>query len=63
VLDPFVGSGQTTKVAKYLKRRYIGVDNMKEYVEMAKKRLSENPHLREQLIAKWQKVPTALQKL
>jgi len=60
VLDPFVGSGQTTKVAKYLKRHYIGVDSMKDYVEMAKKRLSEKPHLRKQLIAKWQKVPMAL---
>jgi site-specific DNA-methyltransferase (adenine-specific) len=56
VLDPFVGSGQTTKVAKYLKRCYIGIDSINEYVEMAKKRLSEEPHLREQLIAKWQKV-------
>ena len=56
VLDPFVGSGQTTKVAKYLRRRYVGVDSMKDYVEMAKKRLSEKPHLRDQLIAKWQKV-------
>ena len=56
VLDPFVGSGQTTKVARYLKRHYAGVDNIKEYVEMAKKRLFEAPHLREQLIAKWQKI-------
>lgn len=57
ILDPFVGSGQTTKVARYLKRSYIGVDNVKEYVEMAKKRLFEAIHLREQLIVKWQKVP------
>ena len=57
VLDPFVGSGQTTKLARYLKRHYIGVDNIREYVEMARKMLSEAPHLREQLIARWHKVP------
>jgi DNA modification methylase len=61
VLDPFVGSGQTTKVANYLKRRYIGVDIIKEYVQIAKKRLSEKPHLRKQLIAKWQKIQIPLQ--
>ena len=59
ILDPFVGSGQTTKVTKYLKRHYIGIDDVTEYVELTKMRLLEPLHLREQLIAKWQKVPTA----
>ena len=45
VLDPFNGSGQTTKVANYLGRHYIGVDIVPEYVELAKKRLEEPPHL------------------
>jgi len=41
VLDPMCGSGQTLKVAKNLKRNYIGVDIRKEYVSLAKKRLKE----------------------
>lgn len=39
VLDPFSGSGTTCKVAKDLKRKYIGFDITKEYVESSKKRL------------------------
>lgn len=41
VLDPFVGSGTTVKVARDLARRYIGFDNVKEYVEMSNRKLSE----------------------
>jgi len=42
ILDPFNGSGQTTKVAKNLNRHFIGVDIVPEYVELAKKRLNED---------------------
>ena len=45
VLDPMNGSGQTTKVAHYLGRHYIGVDIMDEYVKMAKERINEPPNL------------------
>jgi len=41
VLDPMCGSGQTVKVANHLGRRYIGVDIIKEYAKLAKKRLKE----------------------
>lgn len=41
VLDPFVGSGTTVKAARDLRRRYIGFDNVKEYVEMSNRKLSE----------------------
>lgn len=41
VLDPMNGSGQTTKMAKLLKRNFIGVDLQKPYVQLAKKRLDE----------------------
>ena len=41
VLDPMCGSGQTVKVAKHLKRNYIGVDIRKEYATLAKKRTKE----------------------
>lgn len=36
VLDPFVGSGTTLKVAKRMRRNSIGIDLMPEYVEMIK---------------------------
>lgn len=41
VLDPFNGSGQTTKVAKILGRRYIGVDTEQKYVNLAKERIKK----------------------
>jgi len=40
ILDPMNGSGQTTKVAKFLERNYIGVDSRLPYVKLAKKRLN-----------------------
>lgn len=55
VLDPFVGSGQTTKVAKLLARNYIGMDASQKYVNIAKKRTrSSSLGLRKkQLIPYW----------
>jgi site-specific DNA-methyltransferase (adenine-specific) len=52
VLDPLNGSGQTTKVAKYLSRHYIGVDILEDYVELAKARLNEPLHLSNLLYVK-----------
>ena len=40
VLDPFIGSGTTARVALDLNRKYIGYDNVKEYIEMAERRLN-----------------------
>jgi len=40
VFDPMCGSGTTLKIAKMLKRRYLGVDINEEYCEIAKRRLS-----------------------
>jgi len=40
VVDPFVGSGTTTAVAKQEKRQYIGFDINADYVEIAKRRLN-----------------------
>ena len=58
VLDPFLGSGQTTKVAKALKRRCVGYDTLARYVELAACRLDEPLSLRrEQLVAVFDKVP------
>ena len=39
VLDPFVGSGTTARVAQALNRRYIGIDITPEYIAMAERRL------------------------
>lgn len=41
VLDPFNGSGTTTKVARDLGRGYIGIDISQEYCDIAIERLSE----------------------
>ena len=39
VLDPFMGSGTTGKMAKQLDRNFIGIELDKEYFEIAKKRI------------------------
>lgn len=39
VLDPFCGSSTTGVAAKQLKRRYIGIDKEKEYIELSIRRL------------------------
>ncbi len=41
VLDPFVGSGTSAIAAARLGRNYIGIDLLKEYCEIAEKKLSE----------------------
>jgi site-specific DNA-methyltransferase (adenine-specific) len=60
VLDPFNGSGQTTKIAFHFKRHYIGIDIVKEYVNLARSRITGEPlHIRsEALIANWKKIPS-----
>lgn len=58
VLDPFLGSGQTTKVALALGRNTVGYDIVDRYVHYAYRRLGEplsvRPH---QLVAEFTKVP------
>ncbi len=39
VLDPFLGSGTTAVVAEKLDRKYVGIDCVEEYCEMARRRL------------------------
>jgi len=41
VLDPFLGSGTSALVAKRLGRHYLGIDCVKQYCEMAERRLAE----------------------
>jgi DNA modification methylase len=41
VLDPFMGSGTTGKVAKQNNRNFIGIELSKDYLEIAKKRIND----------------------
>ncbi len=51
VLDPFNGSGTTGVVAKRLARRYIGIDNVEEYLTISQKRIAkEHENLWSQVI-------------
>ena len=45
VLDPFNGAGTTTKVAKQLNRKFIGIDISEEYCKTAENRLNETKEL------------------
>lgn len=42
ILDPFNGSGTTTKMAKHLKRNFIGIDISEKYCEIARQRLLQD---------------------
>lgn len=41
VLDPFMGSGTTAKMAILNNRHYIGFDVSKEYCEIARERINK----------------------
>ncbi len=57
ILDPFTGSGQTTKVAKHLGRKFVGYETIEKYVQLAEARLAEDLHIRpQQLIARFEKI-------
>ena len=43
VLDPFCGSGTTLLVAQRLGRRWLGIDCVERYCEMARNRLQQQP--------------------
>lgn len=40
VLDPMAGSGTTLRVAQYLGRRYLGIEQNRDYVEKIRRRLA-----------------------
>jgi site-specific DNA-methyltransferase (adenine-specific) len=57
VLDPFVGSGTTLKVAKHLERDFVGFDIEPKYVALAQRRLGEKSGIRaSQLILEFKKI-------
>ena len=43
VLDCFLGSGTTGKMAKQLNRNFIGIEISPEYLEIAKNRINAEP--------------------
>lgn len=57
ILDPFLGSGQTTKVAVNLGRNTVRYDIQKTYVDLAIQRMTEPSKIRKkQLVARFDKV-------
>lgn len=57
VLDPFLGSGQTTKVANHLGRNAVGYEVIPKYAQLARMRLKEPLSIRkQQLIATFDKI-------
>ncbi len=58
VLDPFLGSGQTAKVALALGRNVVGYDIIEKYIEYAYQRLREPLAIRQkQIIVRFVKIP------
>ena len=41
ILDPFCGSSTTGVACKQLDRKYIGIDNVKEYLDLSIKRIQD----------------------
>ena len=50
ILDPFLGSGTTAVVSKKLQRNFIGIEQDKEYVSLAKKRLKQTKVLNDEVV-------------
>lgn len=44
ILDPFCGSGTTGVIAKRYGRKFIGIDNEREYLNITKKRLEKEDY-------------------
>ena len=55
VLDPFLGSGQTAKVALQHQRRVVGYDIEQKYINLTVKRLSDTKRRIHQLLPKVEK--------
>ena len=51
VLDPFLGSGTTAVIAKKLQRNFIGFEQDKDYIKLAKKRLTNTNPLSDETVS------------
>jgi len=56
VLDPFTGAGTTLKVAEHLRRRWVGYEVERPYLEAAHALIKTPLRVRKQLVACWEKV-------
>ena len=50
ILDPFLGSGTTAVMAKKLQRHFIGFEQDKDYIKLAKKRLKNTNPLSDETV-------------
>ena len=50
ILDPFLGSGTTAVITKKLQRNFIGIEQDKEYISLAKKRLKQTKVLNDEVV-------------
>ena len=62
VLDPFVGSGTTCRVAKVLKRKWIGIDINPEYIAMSQRRIDSTFDQFDSFDPRIQRIPKDLPK-
>ena len=51
ILDPFIGSGTTAVVAKRLQRKFIGIDNNIDYINITKNRLSNTKKFEKNILS------------
>ena len=56
VLDPFMGIGTTARAAKMLDRRFIGYENQKSFVDIARDTIDEPLQLRNPTICRYDKL-------
>lgn len=62
VLDPFVGSGTTCRVANILNRKWIGIDINPAYIAMSEKRMAEKPSTFDSFDPRLERTPRDLPK-
>ncbi len=60
ILDPFLGSGQTAKVALRNKRRVVGYDIEQRYIDLSAARLNDTSRREYQLLPSFEKVKAAV---
>jgi site-specific DNA-methyltransferase (adenine-specific) len=62
ILDPFVGSGTTCRVAEICNRRWVGIDLNPAYIEMTEKRLKQTTRRLDSVDLRIERVPKDLPK-
>jgi site-specific DNA-methyltransferase (adenine-specific) len=60
VLDPFVGSGTTCRVARLLNRRWIGVDLNPDYIQMGERRIEQKSTVLDSVDPRIERIPRDL---